>query len=220
MRRHYTSISEMVAEDLREMILRGEMAPGKILRLDELADQFGISRTPIRDAFKKLSSLGFLELKAHKEARVMPLTIEEAEDLYWMRSRLESLATALAIPRLTPDTLDALRGYVDEMFRQAYNRDLKLVSDLNLNFHLTLYAACGRGLLLNTIKNLWSQADRYRRAYINYLDVADRTNKEHMAILQACQDGDSSKAERLMSEHILLVGRALVEHIRSSTPER
>jgi DNA-binding GntR family transcriptional regulator len=193
--------SARVAAYLREAILGGKLRPGDRIRQEEVAEQFGASRLPVREALRILAAEGLTELEPHKGARVPRLTRREVEVIYRMRERLEPLALAESLPRLTPADHDQL-GKLQQRIED--NGDLEKFLDLDREFHLLTYRGCPVEPLNSAVTRLWNSTQHYRRSYVA-LGGQDRmwlVNAEHRLILDAVVRRDAEDGERYLAGHI------------------
>jgi DNA-binding GntR family transcriptional regulator len=200
----YATKSDFAYTRIREGILSGELAPGTVLQQSLLAKTYGISTTPLREALRRLKSEGLVELDAHRDARVAPLTAEEARDLLEVRLSLDPLAAALAAERRTRDDIVRVRELV------------KLVKPLQSNpgmyelgshraFHQAVYEASHNDLLVSTLDSLWDKADRYRRLGLEVVrsqQERDAKDREHHELVEAVVSGDADRAAEVMRQHI------------------
>jgi DNA-binding GntR family transcriptional regulator len=193
--------SARVAAYLRDAILGGQLRPGERIRQEEVAEQFGASRLPVREALRILAAEGLTELEPHKGARVPRLTQHEVEVIYRMRERLEPLALAESLPRLTAADHDQL-GQLQQRIED--HGDLEKFLDLDREFHLLTYRGCRVEPLNSAVTRLWNSTQHYRRSYVA-LGGQDRmwlVNAEHRLILDAVLRRDAEDGERYLAGHI------------------
>ena len=141
------TLSQRLAEDVREMIFDGALAPGQRLQEADLATHFGVSRTPLREALKALSAEGLVEIEANKGARVSRLSIEELAETFPVMGALEALAGELAAVNARDDEIRDLRALHGEIVRHYQARDLKAYFAANQRFHENLLAAAHNATL-------------------------------------------------------------------------
>jgi DNA-binding GntR family transcriptional regulator len=200
----FATKSDFAYLTLRNQILSGELAPGAVLNQATLAPAIGVSTTPLREALRRLKSEGLVELDAHRDARVTPLTAEEARDLLEVRRSLDPMAAALAAERRTNDDIRALRSASVGL---EPLRDDPAVVDLvaHRRFHQAIYLAAHNDLLIGMLDSLWDKSDRYRRhgLLVERTD-AERDEKaaEHATLLECVLAGDSAGAADIMRRHI------------------
>lgn len=193
--------SARVAAYLREAILHGRLRPGDRIRQEEVAEQFGASRLPVREALRMLEAEGLTEHEPNKGARVARLTQHEVEVIYKMRERLEPLALIESLPLLTEDDHGRLE---DVQRRIEENTDLERFLDLDREFHMLTYSGCAIDPLNSMVTRLWNATQHFRRAYVA-LGGQSRmwvVNSEHRLILDAVVRRDASDAERYLEGHI------------------
>ena len=200
----HSTKSDYAYTRLREGVLSGEFAPGTVLNQAGLAKTIGISTTPLREALRRLKSEGLVELDAHRDARVSPLTAEEARDLLEVRRSLDPLAVGLAAERRSKEDIRAMRQAAIGLEPLAAN---PTVDDLVAHraFHTALYVASHNEVLISTLDALWDKADRYRRLGLEVIrsqEERDQKAREHAELLDAVLRGDSEGATRVMRQHI------------------
>jgi DNA-binding GntR family transcriptional regulator len=195
------AVSARVASYVRDLILRDELRPGDRIRQEDIADRFGASRLPVREALRMLEAEGLTEHEPNKGARVPQLTMHELEVIYRMRERLEPLALTESLPRLDDDDHARLEDVQD---RIEANTDLDRFLELDREFHLGTYSGCHIDPLNAIVTRLWNSTQHYRRAYVA-LSGQERmwvVNSEHRLILDAVVRRDAPDAERFLEGHI------------------
>ncbi len=196
--RHRTT-AEFVEATLREAILSGVIAPGTPLRQEELAETFGVSRMPVREALRQLEARALAEFHPHRGAVVAEISAADGADIGAIRMALEPMALRLSLPGLTAADLDQAEELIAEMDGEA---DPGRMGELNRRFHMTLYARAGRPRLLALTEQHLLAADRYLRFQFAALGYRPRSQDEHRALLAACRAGDADTACRLVTEHV------------------
>jgi len=196
---------------LREAILRGLLRGGQQLQQDALAAQFGVSRIPIREALRQLEAEGLVRLFPHRGALVSELSAAEVEEIYEIRTPLECLALQFAIPHLTASDLARAEEILDELDRVD---EIGRWSELNRDFHVTLYAPARRPRLVSLIDTLRTNVDRYHRIYISLLHHKPQSQREHRRILEACQRRRTPEATRALERHLSTAARRLVSYLK------
>lgn len=196
--RHRTT-AEFVEATLREAILTGVIAPGTPLRQEELAETFGVSRMPVREALRQLEARALAEFHPHRGAVVAEISAADGADIGAIRMALEPMALRLSLPGLTAADLDQAEELIAEMDGEA---DPGRMGELNRRFHMTLYARAGRPRLLALTEQHLLAADRYLRFQFAALGYRPRSQDEHRALLAACRAGDADTACRLVTEHV------------------
>jgi DNA-binding GntR family transcriptional regulator len=188
-----------VLDAVRADILSGRLPAGSTLRQEELAERFGVSRMPVREALKRLEAEGLAETLPSRRVRVAELSKAEIEDVYDMRAVLEPLAVRLAVPRLTRaglrDAAHALEAAEDE-------EDAETFGARNAAFHLALMEPCERPRLLTAITALLDVSDRYQRAALTDVEHTALVREEHRRLLDAARRGDADGAAALTEAHV------------------
>jgi DNA-binding GntR family transcriptional regulator len=193
--------SARVANFLREAILSGDIGPGEWIRQEEVAERFGASRLPVREALRILEAEGLTEHEPRRGARVPRLGRHEVDVMYRMRERLEPLAVAESIPHLTEEDLARLEELQD---RIEQNTDVSQFLVLDRQFHLLSYTGCAIDQLLGTVTRLWNSTQYYRRAFVTITGPGRMwvVNAEHRLLLDSLQRRDAVDAERYLGGHI------------------
>jgi DNA-binding GntR family transcriptional regulator len=203
-----------VAERLRELIRSGELAPGTYLRQDDFAARFGVSSTPVREAFLALEREGLVRRHPHRGVVVFMPTADELNELYEIRAVLEPLATEIATKKLSEDDLAALERIVTQMRTARPKRFVELNDEL----HTRIYAAADRPRLRETIDGLREPAANYISMNIDIYDrmYRDEVQVEHEAIVQALRSRAPKRAARVMREHLERSGKHIASLIEES----
>ena len=193
---HHT-MQESVVDYLRHLILTHQFAPGERLVQSDLADQLGVSRTPIREALHQLASEGLVTLSRYKGAAVTEFSPVELEEIYHVRIALESYAARLATERITDEELCELRRLVRQM-REAFEaRDRPRLQEVNRQFYICLYTATRQQRLYELTMNHLDLSRQYRRIYFYIDHLAANTVTEHERLLEALERRDAEEVERL-----------------------
>ncbi|MFT4194584.1 GntR family transcriptional regulator [Ottowia sp.] len=201
-----TLTADAITDALRAMILSGKLGIGVQLKQEALAQQFGVSRIPIREALKRLQAEGLVEHTAHTGSVVAAKSTQELLETLDIRIALETRALKLAVPRMTAADLKAAAAILD---RYDASDSPRQWSELNLEFHLCLYRAAGRPRLLRMIEDIVRGIDIHLRAHQSATAGRKSPQAEHRGILQACAWGDTARAVRLLEQHIEHTQRAL-----------
>jgi len=197
----YEPRAQDVARRLREAIFDGRLAAGQPIRQEAVAEDFGVSRIPVREALRELEAEGLVVIRPHSGARVARLDYVECEEIYKMRERLEPLALAESIAGIGDEQVATaielaarMEGLRDPKARLAADRDL----------HLALYAGAAMPRLLQLVTGLWSAAQRYRRVLVQLADEEHDAlqDSEHRLLLDALANRSARTGERLLRAHI------------------
>lgn len=191
--------------EVRRRILSGELEPGSVIPQAALAAELGVSTTPLREAIKRLSADGLIELAAHRDAHVAPVTRAEAEQLYEVRQQLDPFAAGLAAQRRSSRDLTRIADALARLEPITDSGDTEAML-AHREFHRAIYSACGNELLVDSLDRLWDKADRYRALVLTREPLSeadrDRIDSEHQAIVGAVIERDGERARRVMREHI------------------
>jgi DNA-binding GntR family transcriptional regulator len=198
--------AKVVAERLRGEIQQGTLSAGTRLRQNEVAQRFGVSTTPVREAFAQLQAEGLVRIDPHRGAVVFHPSVEDVLEFYEIREALESLAVSHAIPRMTPDAARDLDALIDRMRR---TEDARKWLRWNDQFHLRLYESADRPRLSALIDNLRDASAPYIHMFVASRPLSQRANEEHQEILNACVRGDATAARRAIRAHLRNASRDL-----------
>lgn len=198
----YLPLRDVVFNTLRQAILKGELKPGERLMEIQLAQRLGVSRTPVREAIRKLELEGLVLMIPRKGAEVAEITIQDLEDVLEVRAALEELAVKDACDHITPEQLEELREANEEFEKVLQGNDLIAYVHADMHFHEIIYDATNNKRLLQILNNLREQMYRYRMEYMKDKRTHQRLLKEHAAIGQALRDHDKQKAGEAICIHI------------------
>jgi DNA-binding GntR family transcriptional regulator len=213
MKVNYQTVEELVTQRLRQAIVMGKFQAGQHLQQDELAEQLGVSRIPIRAALRVLEAEGLVEFKPHRGVMLTRLTRADLSDIFDARILLEVRATELAVPHLSGAQLEKMRTLLEELARceTAEQR-----ANLNLLFHHTLYEAAQRPHLLNLIYTLRNRVGPYLQTYLlaeQGSQVFREAQVEHERLVQACESQEVEAAMHITREHLSNVLARLLERV-------
>jgi DNA-binding GntR family transcriptional regulator len=203
--------SQRVADYLRDAILGGDIRPGQRVPQAMVAERFGASRLPVREALRMLEAEGLIEHEANKGAHVPLLDSREVDIIYQMRERLEPLALSQSIPHLTASDVRALADIQDKI---EANSNVSGFLQLDREFHLLTYSGCHFDQLTSMVTRLWNSTQHYRRAFVSSSGPGRMwvINSEHRLLLDAIQRHDTTDAERYLSGHIRRTRVELAKH--------
>lgn len=207
--RHKT-VSAAVTESLRQRILNGEFAPGIQLRQDALAEEFGISRIPVREALLQLEAQGLVRIVPHRGAVVTGLSVEEVEDIFRLREQLEPPLLALSARRFSEADYRRLRSLTDGYGAALAAGQVDRWGELNRSFHLDLLRYADRPRSLSIVAGLLQDCDRPTRLQLSASGDTARADHEHTQIVALCESGRISEAADLLSAHIAHAAVSLV----------
>ena len=219
LKRHQT-LREQIVSSLRDSIIKGELNPGQKLTEPELAEKLGISRTPIREAFRQLESEGFLTVIPRRGAVVSRITKKEVSDFYELKSLLEGYAARIAAEKITEKGIEKLRKINEQLLVLAEKDDVDAFFSKNDEFHNTFISYCGNEKLLEFHEHL---VRRFMRFRLGALSVPGRLMgivKQHRTIIRALAEKDGPLAEAVVLEHALLSGVELAERVEQDVAEK
>ncbi|KUY98086.1 MULTISPECIES: GntR family transcriptional regulator [unclassified Burkholderia] len=193
------STADAVAASLREMIINGELHAGERLVERDLAERFGISRIPMREAIQRLEREGLLDIFRNRGAVVRMLSASDVQEIYDMRALLEGDAIYRSVKRLDDETL-ARAELVHRLLGES--NVPRRQGELNREFHALLYSCCDNARQLKAIAELRSQVERYERLQTTLLADTPSFQVEHDAILQACRERNARGARAMTVAHL------------------
>ena len=197
-----TSLADQVFEKLENDIIQGVYKRGELLTELKLVEQLGVSRTPIREALRRLEQERLIE-DTGKGSRVLGITMEDLEDIMNIRQRIEGLAAYYATVNLTPDGLKELSHIVDLQEFYFSKQDKEHLRQVDDAFHDMICSLSKRSVISDTLTPLMRKTRRYRRVAIDNWERTTLTMNEHKQIFQAIANGDAKLAEELTTQHII-----------------
>lgn len=189
----------IIEESLREAILDGRLPCGTALRQQTLADLFGVSRMPVREALRQLEAQSLLNVVQHKGAVVAALINNNAVETYALRAVLEAFALRLSIPLLDASDLALAAQYIEQLEVQANYAE---IGKLNRLFHMSLYHKAPNSKLLDLIERELSEEERFLRFHMSSMGQGKLTQDDHRALLEAVRAKDIDKAIALLEHHL------------------
>ncbi len=213
------SLATLAQQELQRRIVSGEIAGGTKLNEVDIASTLGVSRGPVREAFRALSQAGLVRVEKNRGVFVRQVSLQEANDFYEVRAALEGLIGRLAARRIGSDELEQLRAIVQRMHAVDKTRKADVYFALNLEFHDRLAQAARNDPLRDNYRGVISQLDLYRRATIaRSTDNIALSTREHEAIVEAVAARDEALAARLLTEHVLISRERLHKTLAASSP--
>ena len=204
--------SDVIAEHLRQAILRGEIRSQEPLPQDKIAGDLGVSKVPLREALAELKSEGLITYKANRGAFVTSLSSHDAKELYLMRVALENMALEYAIPNLSKVDIAHARSAL--LMIDAEDNGQKW-AELNWEFHAALYRPAGMPHLMTSIKALHVNVGRYLVLYLDKMAFQNKSQSEHHLLLEACIAGNTEQARQLLQQHLEDASDALQDYLNS-----
>ena len=211
-RKRHPTMAEAALAELQDSILSGELAPGAPLRLEELADRLGMSISPVREAVRRLESLGLAVHVPHRGARVSELALDDLRDAYEVRLLLEPRAVRRAAERFTADDAAAARAHLAAYARARERDDAAGARTEHAAFHFVLYRASHSEWLLRLIRPAWENCERYRAISLQRRSYAE-IDRQHERILEACVRHEPDQAADELTHHLALTANLVARQM-------
>ncbi len=197
------SLRGRVFHRLREDILNGKYEEHEELREVAIGEELGVSRTPVREAFRQLELEGLIQIIPNKGAYVTGITQKDVKDIYMIRSLLEGLCARWATEHITKEQLEELEENVYLARFHAEKGHLEQLAELDNRFHDILYEACSSKILEHQLKDFHQYVLRVRRKTLSSADRGPKSNEEHEELLEAIKAGNAGLAEQLANRHMI-----------------
>ncbi|HET7559303.1 MAG TPA: GntR family transcriptional regulator [Limnochordia bacterium] len=215
---NYRPLRELVFEAVREAIIEGQLKPGERLMEIQLAERLGVSRTPVREAIRKLELEGFVVMIPRKGAYVADISLKDIADVFEIRGALEGLAAQLAAERASDEELERLERLLHEIGVCVEQRDVDLMVDLDTRFHDVLYTASRNQRLGQILSLLREQIQRFRTRTLANPQRMKVARDEHQALVEALAARDPDLARRLAEAHIESAENSLMSLMSTEQP--
>lgn len=214
-----TALYQEVAERLRQRIFAHELTPGTWIDEQKLAEQYGISRTPLREALKVLASEGLVELKPRRGCYVTEISRRDLDDLFPLIAMLEGRCAAEAVSKAKPADIAALKQIHEALEKAAHDERIEAFFEANQEFHRKVQELSGNRWLLQVIQDLRKVLKLSRMHSLSLEGRLQQSLDEHRLIMAAIAGGDAKRAEQLMHDHLLSGREALakMEAVAAST---
>ena len=218
----YLPLRDVVFNTLRKAILRGELKPGERLMEIQLANKLGVSRTPIREAIRKLELEGLVLMIPRKGAEVAQITEKNMQDVLEVRKALEELSVQLACERITPEQVEEMKMAAEDFRKVLKSGDVTKIAEADVKFHDIIFAATNNQRLITLLNNLREQMYRFRVEYLKQKECYPQLLEEHDKLIALISGGEVEEACELMGCHIDnqastvsdVIGRDQVEYHR------
>jgi len=197
------SLPMLVQKELERMILAGDLAAGAKLNEAAVADLLGVSRGPVREAFRSLEESGLVRLEKNRGVFVRQISVEEADEIYEVRAALDEWVGRRLARTATAEQLKALRTIVDRMDRAAAQDDVDAYYPLNLDFHDRLVAFAGNRKLLATYRRLVNELNLFRRQTLAQGGMLPISTREHRDIVDKIAARNAAAAGKALQEHVM-----------------
>lgn len=198
----YLPLRDVVFQTLRQAILRGELKPGERLMEIQLSNKLGVSRTPIREAIRKLELEGLVVVVPRKGAEVAEIKEKSLRDVLEVRKALEELSVTLACERISPDMIKELELAAAEFKKVSKSEDVTKIAQADVHFHDIIYKASDNQKLTQLLSNLSEQMYRYRVEYLKNPKVYGQLTREHEEIINHIRRHEKEEAVKIVCEHI------------------
>lgn len=196
------SLTEEIADVIRERILKGEYDIGEKIKENQIATELRVSRTPIREAFKLLENEGLIDYIPNRGCFAKGFTKQDVEDIYKVREALEVLAVSWAVERMTDEDIDQLEEQSELMEFYTRKADTKKVLELNTDFHDIIYKSTGSRFLAQVLRSYKEYLDKTRKSIFYNQEFLDHIQEEHIFILNAIKNKDKDLAVAAISNHL------------------
>ncbi len=207
----YKPLREVVFETIRNAIISGSLKPGERLMEVQMAERLGVSRTPIREAIRKLELEGLIIMLPRKGAYIADLSVKDLTEVLEIRAALEGMATGLAVTRINESEIEELELIALKFHKALENGDLEELLFQDSQFHETIFKASRNERLIQLNNNLREQVQRFREMYLKKINRSKKTSMEHFDIVEAISRRDISKAEKLARKHIETTENGILE---------
>lgn len=211
----YLPLRDVVFNTLRQAILRGELEPGERLMEIQLANKLGVSRTPIREAIRKLELEGLVLMVPRKGAEVAEITEKSLNDVLEVRGALEELAVDLACQRITSEQIAELKDAAKGFEEALHTGDVTVYAEADVKFHDIIYVATDNQKLVQLLYNLREQMYRYRVEYLKRQEVHQTLLEEHQYIIECIEKHDGEQAKAAIRTHIENQAKKVGDTIRT-----
>ena len=198
----YLPLRDVVFNTLRQSILRGELKPGERLMEIQLANKLGVSRTPIREAIRKLELEGLVLMIPRKGAEVAQITEKNMQDVLEVRKALEELSVQLACERITPEQVEEMKMAAEDFRKVLKSGDVTKIAEADVKFHDIIFAATNNQRLITLLNNLREQMYRFRVEYLKQKECYPQLLEEHDKLIALISGGEVEEACELMGCHI------------------
>ena len=207
----YQPLREVVCESLREAIRTGILKPGERIMEIQLAEELGVSRTPVREAIRKLELEGYVVMMPRRGTYVANMSIRDINEIFEIRTALESLSNGLAADHITDEELEHLQRLLVMIGGYIKEGNMEKIVETDIEFHDTMYHAARNNRLVGIISNLRDQLTRFRTLSMSYPGRLEATLEEHRLIVEAIAQGDRKAASRAAERHMKKKKKTLLQ---------
>lgn len=210
----HQTLREQLADYLKDSIIKGHLKPGERIAEPELAERFGISRTPVREAFRQLESEGFLTVIPRRGATVSPITDRDVKEFYTIKALLEGYAARIACPKFTEKKIRKMESLNAQMSKFAKNDDVKNFLRSDNQLHDVFLDVCGNDKLFSLVHTVVQQFERLRIAALSIPGRMKKSVSQHKDIIEAFKKKKASLVEKLVRANIEQGADVLVDEIQ------
>ena len=206
------SLRGRVFHKIRDDILSGKYKDNEELKEVAIGEELGVSRTPVREAFRQLELEGLIHIIPNKGAYVTGITVKDVKDIYMMRSLLEGLCAKWATENISKEQLEEMEENVYLAEFHASKGNTQQLADLDNRFHEIMYEACNSKMLEKQLRDFHDYVLRVRKKTLSQNQRSTASNKEHKFIFEAIKSGDPVKAEEEATKHVLSAYENMVKN--------
>lgn len=210
----YIPLRDVVFNTLRQAIIKGDLKPGERLLEIQLSEKLGVSRTPVREAIRKLELEGLVIMAPRRGASVSGITVKHLQDVLEIRRALEELAVQLACERMSDEKLLIITKLQALLDNRKDSDDALELADIDEQFHEQIYQATNNPRLIQMLANLREQMYRYRLVYMKAKDTREKLFNEHRNIIKAIEDNDVEAGRKAIREHIKSQEKAILKTLK------
>jgi len=204
-------LREIVFETIRCAIITGELKPGQRLMEVQLAEEMGVSRTPVRESIRKLELEGLVKMVPRKGAYVTPMSVNDLKEMMEIRRALEGLAAELASKNVSEEQIEQLYFANQRFGEAALENDEEGIIKYDMDIHEIIYKASGNLKLLQMINSLREQMQRFRAEYVHRIDDKNPLVNQHMEIIKGIENREGAVANMAACEHIFSTGECMLK---------
>lgn len=213
----YKPLRDVIFNTIREAIIAGELKPGERLMEVQLAEKMGVSRTPVREAIRKLELEGMVEMIPRKGAHVAEVSVKDIMDVLEVRASLDGLATSLAATRITPEEIKELKHVYTQFVANVEKDNVSGTIKKDVEFHDVIYRASRNEKLMQISNNLKEQVQRFRVIYLKGFGSTRDVIREHEQIIEAITTNNSDMALKIAYEHIKKQEETIIKALKRNS---
>ena len=205
------SLREIVFESIRNAIVEGQLLPGERLMEVQLARELGVSRTPVREAIRKLELEGLVKMETRKGAYVTPLSIRDFVEMMQIRGALEALVAKLSAENATQADIDLMHESNNKFKEAAQNNDIAGIVEHDIEFHEALYQSSGNAHLIKMLHSIREQLKRIRVEYVQTIDDKVPLIGQHESIIEYIEKHMPLEAQQVAEKHISITEKEMLD---------